>query len=118
MGIDYIISNTFTTLHGSEFFNKIFHFFSVLGDNGYLFLIIAIFLLPFKKFRKISFGLIICALLVLVINNLLLKKVIERPRPFVTYPEFLPYVIGELPSSLSFPSGHTAVNVAFASFLW
>lgn len=118
MGIDYIISSTFATLHGSEFFNKIFNAFSVIGNNGYLFLIIAVFLLPFKKFKKISFGFIICALLVLVINNLLLKKVIERPRPFITYPELLPYVIGEPPTSLSFPSGHTAVNVAFASFLW
>lgn len=118
MGIDYIISNAFTGLHNCEFFNKIFSFFSMIGDNGYLFLIIAVFLLPYKKWRKIGIGLIICALLILVVNNLFLKKVISRDRPFVTYPEFLPYVIGEPPTSLSFPSGHTAVTFAYASFLW
>jgi undecaprenyl-diphosphatase len=93
-------------------------FISVLGDNGYLFLILAVFFLPFKKLRKISYGLIICALLILVVNNLFLKKVISRDRPFITYPEFISNVLGELPTSDSFPSGHTAVNFAFATYLW
>ena len=116
MGIDFIISNAFTTLHGCGFLNNIMLFFSNLGDNGYLFLLLAVFFLPFKKYRKLSFGLIISAILILLVNNVILKKAIERPRPFVTYPEFIPYVLGELPTSYSFPSGHTAVNFAYAAF--
>ena len=116
MGIDYIISSAFANMHGSEFINKIMLFISEIGNNGYLFLILAIFLFPFKKLRKISIGLVVCALLILVLNNLLLKKVIARDRPFITYPELLPSVIGEAPTSLSFPSGHSAVNFAFAAF--
>ena len=118
MGIDYIISSTFANLHQCEFLNKILHFISELGDNGYLFLIVALFILPFKKFRKLGIGLLLCALLVLLVNNLFLKKVISRDRPFITYPELLPFVIGEPPTSLSFPSGHTAVTFAYATYLW
>ena len=116
MGIDYFISNAFTTLHGCGLLNNLMLFFSNLGDNGYLFLLIAVFLLPFRKYRHISFGLIISAVLILLVNNVILKGTIARPRPFETYPEFVPYVLGELPTSYSFPSGHTAVNFAYAAF--
>lgn len=118
MQIDYIISNAFTTLHGCEFLNKILLFITEIGNNGYLFIALAIFLLPFKKFRRLSYGIAISAILVLIVNNIALKHLILRPRPFVTYPEFLPHVIGTPPTSLSFPSGHTAVSFAFATFFW
>ena len=60
---------------------------------------------------------VLAALLVmLVVNNIVLKNLIARPRPCWTYPEMVQLVHN--PSSYSFPSGHTtsAFAVAFTVF--
>lgn len=118
MGIDYLISSFFANNHQSSILNAINILISNISDNAYVFLILAAFLLPFKKVRKLGVGIIVSILFAWIINDFMLKKLIARPRPFETYPEFIPNVLYELPTSKSFPSGHTNVAFAVTAFFW
>lgn len=95
---------------------------TTLGEAGIIFIILALVLLFIKKYRKIGFA-VIAALLVMEIgNNLILKELFARPRPFnLTGTEYdwwneiykFPEIVSR-PSSWSFPSGHTSSAFAAA----
>lgn len=112
------------TLQGT-FFDKIMVLITTLGENGLIFILLGLALLCTKKYRKVGFA-VICALAVMVVgNNLILKEIFARPRPFnltydwwtevYRYPELVPR-----PDSFSFPSGHTssAFAAAFAALFY
>ena len=93
---------------------------SFLGDNGYVWIFLALILLLFKKTRKI--GCIVAGALVLdvIVVNGLLKVFIDRPRPwvqgdfdFITR-EYVQQRLVSIPGDSSFPSGHTASSFAAA----
>ena len=93
---------------------------SFLGDNGYIWIALALILLLFKKTRKI--GVIVAGALVLdvIVVNGLLKVFIDRPRPwemgdfeFITR-EYVQERLVSIPGDSSFPSGHTASSFAAA----
>ena len=92
----------------SELFNKIMIFFTILGDNGIIWIAIALILFLKRKYRKIGLfsiiSLIICALLV----NVILKPLIHRPRPFSELTDIT--LLIKAPKDYSFPSGHTAAS--------
>lgn len=91
--------------------DKIFIVLTTLGDNGFIWIIIALILLITKKYRKVGL-LILCALLLnLILVNELLKNIVQRTRPFDAVPTIK--VLIAKPSSYSFPSGHT--SSAFAA---
>ncbi len=120
-----------------EFIDKIFNvgnnpiadsiwtFITHLGDDGIFWIALGICLLIPKKTRKWGICLFAGLAVSTVINNLMLKEIIERPRPFwapgtgdwkgeFTWPEGMDYVFPDLikPSnSWSFPSGHSATSV-------
>ena len=56
-----------------------------------------------------------CVLEVLVVNGIL-KNLIARPRPFVTYDEVVP--LANILSEHSFPSGHTALVFSMAFVIY
>lgn len=95
-------------------------FITHLGDGGALWIALAIGLIVFKKTRKC--GLVLAAALIctMLINDIIFKPLISRPRPFnlelwrdwFVYPEIIPR-----PSSFSFPSGHTSSSFASATAL-
>ena len=94
---------------------------SFVGDNGMIWILLALILMLFKKTRKI--GVIVAGALVLdvIVVNGLLKHIIDRPRPwqqgdfdFITL-EYVKQRLISIPSDSSFPSGHTASAFA-ASF--
>ena len=93
---------------------------SFLGDNGYIWIFLALILILFKKTRKI--GCIVAGALVLdgIVVNGLLKVFIDRPRPwemgdfeFITR-EYVSQRLVSIPGDSSFPSGHTASSFAAA----
>lgn len=100
---------------------------TTLGDEGILFIAIALILLATKKYRKIGFAMLAALAVMLVCNNFVLKSIFARERPFnlfATFPEKYSEWGGELakyiypdmvkaPHSYSFPSGHT--SSAFAA---
>lgn len=91
-----------------------------LGDLGFVWIVSAVFLLFFKKYRKFGIMMIIGLLLSLIINDSILKPLIGRPRPFnynhwpntFNYPDLIPR-----PHDFSFPSGHTSSSFAAAVVL-
>lgn len=114
------------TIHGG-FLDKLMVIITSLGENGIIFIVVALALLCTKKYRKAGIA-IIAALLVMEIgNNLILKTIFARPRPFNLDPTVYSwwhevYKFPDLvsrPTSYSFPSGHT--SSAFAAgiaLLW
>lgn len=94
----------------NDFLTPIFKFITSLGDDGFIWIAIAILLLFTKKYRKV--GLMVGAALLgsLLFNNAILKNIVARPRPYRMI-ESLTILIPE-PGEFSFPSGHTSSSFA------
>ena len=94
-------------------------FITHLGDDGIFWLVLAAILLIFKKTRKLGVLLLLGLGFASVINNLVLKQIFERPRPFDFdgWPaDFVfPNPLIEKPHSFSFPSGHTSSSLGAAT---
>ena len=108
----------------------IWTFITHLGDDGIFWIALGICLLIPKKTRKWGVCLFAGLAISTVLNNLILKELIERPRPFwapgttqpsgeawkgvFQWPDGMDYVFPDLikPSnSWSFPSGHSATSI-------
>lgn len=107
--------------------------FTYLGEGGIIFLVIALTFLFTKKNKKAGLAMVASLLFMVILNNVVLKSVFARPRPFNLYEDGNLNVIREQykwwadrytfpnivsrPDSLSFPSGHSssAFCAAFAS---
>ena len=103
-------------------------FITHLGDTpGIIWWVIGVILLIPRKTRKLGVLLIGGLAVASLINNVALKNVIERPRPYNIDPSVwqnagYEYIWPDLikkSSSWSFPSGHTSTSIgaAFAMFL-
>lgn len=95
---------------------------TTLGEAGIIFILLAFVLLFIKKYRKIGVAVIVALLVMEIGNNLILKELFARPRPFnLTGAEYdwwneiykFPEIVSR-PSSWSFPSGHTSSAFAAA----
>lgn len=106
----------------------IFVTITTLGDEGIIFIAIALVFLFTKKYRKIGFAMLIALGVMTICNNLVLKELVARPRPYMLYnidPEafslwggenakyFFPHLV-HYHTSYSFPSGHTSSAFAAA----
>lgn len=108
--------------------NVIFTFITHLGDTpGIIWCVLGICLLIPKKTRKLGILLFAGLAISSLINNVCLKEIIERPRPYNLDPSVWanagytyewPGLIKQS-SSWSFPSGHTSssIGAAFALLL-
>lgn len=95
-----------------DFLSLLMKFITTLGDDGWIWIMICLILLLFKKTRYAGvlglFSLAVCFL----ITNIGLKNIIERPRPYTEIPGLT--ILIEPLTSFSFPSGHTANSFACA----
>ena len=107
----------------SHFLTAIMTTVTTLGDEGIIFIVLGLVLLCTKKYRKAGVSILVALVVMLVLNNLVLKELIARPRPFNLDPETYawwhevykyPYFNIHQPSSYSFPSGHTSSAFAAA----
>lgn len=100
----------------NDFLTPIFKFITSLGDEGYVWIAIAILLVFVKGYRKV--GLMVGASLLgsLVFNNMIIKNIVARPRPYRMI-ETLSILIPE-PGEYSFPSGHTSSSFAAGVVLY
>ena len=94
------------------FFDMIVPFYTHLGDDGIIWIAVGLIMLIPKKTRKCGIMVLGALLFMLVFNNIILKNLFARPRPCATYPEMVDLV--HVPSSYSFPSGHTVSTMAVA----
>ena len=96
--------------------NRMMIFITSLGDGGIIWIVATLVLLIPKKTRKV--GLMSAAALLgsLIINNHIIKNLVQRPRPFVTFTDI--QILIPTPSEFSFPSGHTASSFAAAAVFY
>lgn len=82
-----------------------------LGDNGFIWIITGFIFVLIPRTRKTGAILFSVLFLNFLLNDIYLKNLIARPRPFVSFPQLQLMIAA--PSSFSFPSGHA--SSAFAS---
>lgn len=100
----------------SEFLNKVFSFITSLGNGGFIWVTTSIILLISKKTRKAGVLSICSLLLCYVTNDLIIKKLVARERPFNQFSDVIPLI--KKPVDFSFPSGHSASSFASAGILF
>lgn len=88
---------------------------SSLCNWGALWIAAAVVLLCFKKTRRWGVTLAVALILCGLLNNIILKNLIARERPFVVDPTIK--LIIETPREYSFPSGHALTSFAAATVL-
>lgn len=98
----------------SPLMDSLMLFFTRLGDDGFIWILIAIFLLFTKKYRKYGVILLLALLAGLIIGNGIIKNLVGRARP--SWEQTLPLLI-ENPTDFSFPSGHTQSSFIAATVL-
>ena len=116
---DFKILDFIQTLR-TPFLDSIFSFITKLGDEGIIWIALTLIFLIFKKTRKCGIIMALSLILGTIVGNIGLKNIFARPRPFTLRPEMVENIIISLPSSYSFPSGHTmsSFETAFAVFLY
>lgn len=87
-----------------------------LGDAGIIWLIISLALTFSKKTRMVGIMGITALLLSFLLNNVVLKNLFARRRPFDVIEGLMPLI--ERPTDYSFPSGHTAASFAVAELFF
>lgn len=96
----------------NDFLDIVVPFYTNLGDDGIIWIVLGVLMLIPKKTRKCGIMILAALLVMLLVNNMVLKNLIARPRPCATYPEMVDLV--HVPTSYSFPSGHTVSAIAVA----
>ncbi len=94
------------------FLNPVMIFITHLGDAGAFWLALSVVFLLIRKTRKMGLACLISLLVMVVINDLILKNAVARIRPYEAI-EGLERLI-EAQVDYSFPSGHTASSFACA----
>jgi undecaprenyl-diphosphatase len=121
-------------LHGSDFINRLVHFFTIFGEGGIVWFASAIVFLFIKKYRRLGITVILAMILIAGFNNYIFKPLIARPRPFyeaqgVGLAAFVTeifqpvFVIGGkeiwgVPDSWSFMSGHSVSGVLAGTIIY
>lgn len=92
-----------------------FKVITTLGNAGIFWIIATIILLIPKKTRKVGMMSAFALLCSLLINNILLKNLVARTRPYYVVEGLVPLI--KKPVEFSFPSGHAGSSFASACVL-
>lgn len=95
----------------NSFMDYFFKFFTYLGNAGMVWIIAGLAMLFFQKTRRVGCCMLVCLALTFLLNDIIIKPIIHRARPFVADPTIKLLITA--PGGYSFPSGHTAA--AFSS---
>ena len=87
-----------------------------LGDSGWFWIALALVLCCFKSTRRAGIAAGIALLLSLLVNNICLKPLIDRTRPYELM-EGLAILVSP-PGDASFPSGHSGASFAAATAMF
>ena len=88
---------------------------SLLGNTGIIWILTGIALLFFKKTRRAGFDVLLCLLTAFILNNLIIKNLVARVRPYEAIAG-LEAIVPQL-HDWSFPSGHACSSFAAATSL-
>lgn len=100
----------------ASWLNPFVVFITSLGNAGIFWVLLSALLLISKKTRKIGIISFLALLSSLFINNLLLKNLVRRMRPYDACRMLTPLVAK--PVDFSFPSGHTGSSFASAYVMY
>lgn len=90
--------------------DKIMIFITTLGDSGLLWILVSMGLIVNKKFRRVGIISLLSLILCFLLNNIVIKNIIQRPRPFYSIQDLR--ILISIPSEFSFPSGHSSSSFA------
>ena len=91
-------------------------YISISGDYGAIWIFIILVLLIYKPTRKTGVIMVIALLFGLILNDFIIKPLVERPRPFIEDPSLLLSI--SAPGGYSFASGHATKAFAVSSVLF
>lgn len=106
----------------NEILSPLLKLITNLGNMGFIFIMISLIMIFFKKTRKIGVIVLFSIAIGFVFTNLILKNVVARPRPFID--ETSDYYLwwkeagSMIENGYSFPSGHTTAGMAFGLSLF
>ncbi len=90
--------------------------FTKLGDGGIFLILVAIFLMFFKKSRKVGIGMLGGIIIGALFTNICIKNIVARPRPYNYLQIYRDWFTSiwhwGFESEYSFPSGHTTAAMA------
>lgn len=113
--LDWIAANLWC-----PFLDAVMPVITLLGDAGIFWMIIAAALLLFRKTRRVGLGMGIAMLAGLLLCNVTLKPLCQRPRPYDyqydVFGKLIPLII-ERQHDYSFPSGHTIASFEAAGVI-
>ncbi len=90
-------------------------FITTLGNKGAIWIALVLVLLYSPRTRSLGVALAIALLLTQFTGNMVIKPLIERPRP--SWIDTTVPLLIDNPQDFSFPSGHTASSLAAATVL-
>ena len=100
----------------SEWLTPIVIFITRLGNAGMIWIILSLGLLLPKKTRREGLMCTVALVMMLVLNNMFLKNLVARTRPYEVVPGLVS-LAGNM-RDFSFPSGHTAAAFSVASVVF
>ncbi len=89
---------------------------TTLGNAGIIWILITLLLFLSKKTRKVGWMSFSALLITLFLNNILIKNIVARPRPYYVIEALVPLI--KKPREFSFPSGHAGSSFASACILF
>lgn len=89
---------------------------TTLGNGGAVWIVLAVLLLCIPKTRKVGCMAVMALLGTLLVNNMILKNLVARTRPYEVI-EGLTYIVMK-PTDFSFPSGHAGCSFAVACIMF
>ncbi|WP_394272720.1 phosphatase PAP2 family protein [Butyricicoccus sp.] len=97
----------------NTFFDSFFKFITHLGDTGVIWIALGIILLCFPKTRRCGICMLACLAVTALLGEGILKHLFTRERPCVQQP--IEDMLLAVPSTYSFPSGHSASSFTAAT---
>lgn len=97
------------------FLDRLFCFFTALGDGGFIWFVTGGALICTKKYRKGGVVMLCAMALGFITGNLIFKNLIARPRPCWINEDIV--LLIKNPADYSFPSGHTLSSVICCTVL-
>ena len=112
MGLDGQILIYIQEVVRNEFFTSLFRGITALGDSGAAWVVLSLVLLIPRKTRKAGVMSLTALVFSFLVNNLMLKNLVGRVRPYEVVEGLVPLI--PRPWDYSFPSGHTGSSFAAA----
>lgn len=100
----------------TDWLTPLFWVITFFGEFGAGWIVIAVTLLCFKRTRKIGWTVGIALIAGLLLGEVFLKNIIDRPRPYTYFPDMK--LLIPKPIGFSCPSGHTTSSFAAATSLY